>query len=110
VKLSILFWYISIFTVSSLRKAVYVVIAITMALLVVILLESFLLCRPFRYTWDKTITGVCGDSTKAYLSVAIVNLIIDLSIVALPMPVLWGLKMAPKKKAVVTAILCLGLV
>ncbi|RDL41339.1 Uncharacterized protein BP5553_01318 [Venustampulla echinocandica] len=109
VKLSILFFYISIFTMPRLRSAVYVVIAVSVALVVVVILESFLLCRPFEYTWNRTIPGVCGDTQKAYLSVAIVNLAIDLSIVALPMPVLWSLKMAKKKKMAISAILCLGL-
>lgn len=92
-----------------LRTAVYVVIAISIALVIVVILESFLLCRPFEYTWNRAIDGVCGSTPKAYLSVAIVNLAIDLAIVALPMPVLWGLKMAYKKKVAISVILCLGL-
>lgn len=91
------------------RKAVYTVIALSVTLLVVVLLESFLLCRPFEFTWNKEIDGVCGDSTKAYLSVAIVNLVIDMSIVALPMPVLWHLQMPIRRKLAVTLLLCLGL-
>lgn len=92
-----------------LRKAVYAVVALTVSLLVAVIFESFLLCRPFKFTWDKTIQGVCGSTTHAYLAIAIVNLVIDLSIVALPMPVLWSLKMPYKKKLAISGILCLGL-
>jgi uncharacterized membrane protein len=99
----------SVFIITGVRNAAWVIIGLSIALLVAVVLESFLLCRPFEFTWNKTIDGVCGSSLKAYLSVAIVNLIIDLSIVALPMPVLWGLKMARKKKVAITFILCLGL-
>lgn len=91
------------------RTAVYVVIAFTIALVVAVVFESFLLCRPFEYTWNKSISGVCGSTQHAYLSIAIVNLVIDLSIVALPMPVLWGLNMPFKKKLAISGILCLGL-
>ncbi|RYC57891.1 hypothetical protein CHU98_g8303 [Xylaria longipes] len=110
-KLSILFFYISLFTIPRIRSAVYVVIILTAALIVAVIFESFFLCRPFAYTWDKTIKGgVCGSSTNAYLAIAITNLIIDLSVVALPMPVLWQLQMPTRKKVAVSAILGFGLV
>jgi len=111
VKLSILWFYIGIFEWHGFRPAAYVVMAVSIALWVAVILESFLLCSPFEYTWNKvTVTGTCGSSTEAYLSVAIVNLIIDLSIVALPMPILWRLQMSWKKKAAISALLGLGLI
>ncbi|KAI2628999.1 hypothetical protein GGS21DRAFT_526924 [Xylaria nigripes] len=110
-KLSILFFYISLFTIPRIRVAVYIVITLTSALIVAVILESFLLCRPFAYTWDKTIHGgVCGSSKLAYLSIAIVNLIIDLFVVTIPMPVVWQLQIAIQKKAIISAILAFGLV
>lgn len=94
-----------------LRHAVWVVIGLNVALLVAVIFESFLLCRPFAFTWDKTIPGgVCGDSTTAYLAIAIVNLIIDLMVLVLPMPVLWSLQMPFRKKAAISGILGLGFV
>ncbi|KAI0543531.1 hypothetical protein F4679DRAFT_577540 [Xylaria curta] len=110
-KLSILFFYISLFTIPRIRSAVYIVIILTTALLVAVIFESFLLCRPFAYTWDKTIQGgVCGSSQNAYLSIAVVNLIIDLSVVALPMPVLWKLQMPIRNKIAISALLGFGLI
>lgn len=110
IKLSILFFYISIFTMPRLRKAAYVVIALVVVLIVAVTLESFLLCRPFAYTWDKSIQGgVCGNSTHAYLAIAVVNLVIDLFVVILPMPILWTLQMALGKKIAISSVLGLGL-
>ncbi|ROW14766.1 hypothetical protein VPNG_03832 [Cytospora leucostoma] len=110
IKLSILFFYISIFTFPRLRTAVFIVITLDVALIIVVIFESFLLCRPLAYTWDKTIPGgVCGNSTESYLSVAILNLILDIALVILPMPVLWRLQMPVEKKVAVNAILALGL-
>lgn len=92
------------------RTAVIMIIVLTVAMLVAVIFESFLLCRPFAYTWDKTVTGgVCGNSTRAYLAIGIVNLCIDLAAVFIPMPVLWSLQMPLKKKVAISAILCLGL-
>ncbi|KAK7744111.1 hypothetical protein SLS53_003632 [Cytospora paraplurivora] len=110
VKLSILFFYISIFTMPRLRTAVYIVITLTVALILSVILRSFLLCRPFAYTWDKTIPGgVCGSQTKSYLAIAVANLFIDLALVSMPMPILWRLKMPVEKKVAVSAILGLGI-
>ncbi|KAI1500752.1 hypothetical protein F5X99DRAFT_385366 [Biscogniauxia marginata] len=110
VKISILFFYTSIFTIRRFKTAVFIVITLTIALLVVVILETFLVCRPFAFNWDKAIPdGVCGSSEHALLGVAIVNMVIDLSIVALPMPLLWELQMAFGKKMAISGILSLGL-
>lgn len=110
VKMSILCFYISIFRMSQLRIASFIIIGLSCALVLAVVFQSFFLCRPFAYTWDKTIDGVCGDSTEAYLATAIVNLFIDVAIVAVPMPTLWTLQMNTKKKVAISAILGLGLV
>ena len=39
------------------------------ALLVAVLLEIGLLCRPFEYNWNKYIPGTCGNTTQAYEAV-----------------------------------------
>jgi hypothetical protein len=79
--------------------AVFVVIGLTAALIVAVIFESFLLCWPFAFTWDKTIEGgVCGSSRNAYLAIAIVNLLIDLAMVFLPMPVLGNCKCQFEKR------------
>ena len=72
------------------------------ALLVAVLLEVGLLCRPFEYNWNKYIPGICGDTTQAYEAVGILNLITDLTIIILPMPVLWKLQLPVAKKVALT--------
>ncbi|TGJ87547.1 hypothetical protein E0Z10_g1200 [Xylaria hypoxylon] len=67
-KLSILFFYISLFTIPRIRMAVYIVIILTTALIVAVIFESFLLCRPFAYTWDKTIKGGMPIRKKLVIS------------------------------------------
>ncbi|KAI9794885.1 MAG: hypothetical protein M1816_003014 [Peltula sp. TS41687] len=110
VKLSILFFYVDIFPRPGFRMAVYVVMAFVLALFGVVMLESFLLCRPFAFTWNKAMAGTCGSAQKAYLAVAVLNLAIDISIVCLPMHVLWSLRMPFRKKLAVSGILGLGLI
>nr|ANM86380.1 hypothetical protein [Cladonia uncialis subsp. uncialis]AUW31253.1 hypothetical protein [Cladonia uncialis subsp. uncialis] len=81
---------------------------LSMVLLVAVLLEVGLLCRPFEYNWNKYIPGTCEDSTQAYEAVGILNLITDLTIVILPMPVLWKLQLPVAKKVALTFMFGVG--
>jgi len=74
-----------------------------------VFLEAFLLCRPFAYTWDKTIDGKCADTTKAFLSAGIINLLIDVVVIILPMPMLWKLQIPLGKKLAITAMFSMGI-
>lgn len=81
---------------------------LSMVLLVAVPLEVGLLCRPFEYNWNKYIPGTCGDTTQAYEAVGILNLMTDLKIVILPMPVLWKLQLPVAKKVALTFMLGVG--
>ncbi|KAK2868033.1 hypothetical protein FQN49_003229 [Arthroderma sp. PD_2] len=111
-KLSILSFYHKVFgSKKSMRVAVYIESAIVLALFLATILEPFLLCRPFKYTWDKIQTqGTCGDAMKAYMGVAVTNLVVDLSIYLLPIPVLWHLQMTMSKRLALCGIFALGLI
>lgn len=53
-----------------------------------------LICHPLRYNWDKTThDGHCGQKTQFYLYNQSFNLVINMAIVLLPIPALWGLRM-----------------
>lgn len=72
-------------------------------------ITAFVLCTPFAYNWNKLIVGGhCGNTHAYYLSTAIVNFLLDAAIVALPLPILWGLQMKTSRKIALTAIFSLG--
>lgn len=109
-KLSVLCFYNDVIQQRKTLLATYDVTALAAALLIAIILMCFLLCRHFAYTRDKTIPGrVCGDSSIAYLVIASVNMVIDLIIISLPIPVLLKLQMSIKKKLAIFAVLFVGL-
>ncbi|EGD89207.1 hypothetical protein H112_02819 [Trichophyton rubrum D6] len=111
IKLSILSFYHKVFgSKQSMRIAVYIESIVTIALYLAGILEPFLLCRPFNYTWNKEAHGTCGNATKAYLAIAVANLIVDLSIYLLPIPVLWNLQMNLVKRLALCGIFAIGLV
>lgn len=66
-------------------------------------------CIPIQRQWDKKIPGGCIDVQLRVLITAILNLVIDVVIVALPMPVVWGLQMPFSKRLAISGIFGAGL-
>ena len=69
-------------------------------------------CKPVAYYWDRDIYGQCVDNHKYMaesIAVAVLSLVTDLVILAIPIPTVWNLQMKRKQKIAVTCILCVGL-
>ena len=111
IRASVLVLYIRIFRTRSFRITCYVVHGVNFAFFVSTILASALICRPLSYSWDKSIPGgTCGDQKSLDLYIGIVNLLLDICVVVLPMPVLWGLQMAISKKLMLSGMFGLGIV
>lgn len=82
--------------------------AVTTAYFIMVFLETFLLCKPVQYNWDKTINGSCEGENTAYLVAGITNLIIDTFIVVLPMFQVFKLHMSLSRRVSVAAMFSLG--
>jgi hypothetical protein len=52
----------------------------------------------------------CDDTSGATAALALSDLIMDIMIVAAPMPIVWGLKMSTRQRVQVLAIFGLGFV
>jgi hypothetical protein len=109
VKLSILSLYTILFPGKKFARVCYVTGALSFAYFVTVFLESFLLCTPVQYNWDKTVpNGKCANQTLAYLVSGGTNLVIDAFIVVLPMPQLYGLQIPLQKRIAIAAMYSLG--
>lgn len=110
IKFSILTFYLRLFPISKFRIATYALIGITAIWWVPVALISILGCTPIEYNWDRTQPGGhCIDARKFILANAIPNIVTDLIILLLPLPVIWHLQLHFKKKLAVSAILSLGI-
>lgn len=83
----------------------YATMALIAAFGVESVLAAFLLCRPLAKTW---IPGMCGSTKDYVLANSIMNVSIDLLIIFLPMPLIWGLHMTTTRKIALTATFGLG--
>lgn len=80
-----------------------------MFLLATILAEC-LICQPLAYRWDLTIKGAsCGDEQALTMYTAGLNLLQDIIVVVIPMPILWHSQIGPLKKLRVACVFGFGI-
>ena len=57
-------------------------------------------CRPFAKNWNPLLPGVYDSAPAAISAEAIINMLLDLAIISLPVPMVWGLQMTLSKATV----------
>lgn len=105
---SILSLYVHIFRVKPFRMACYVVHGINFTYFAGTVMAACLICRPISANWDPQ-AGTCGDAKSLDLFIGICNMILDVTIVVLPLPIVWKLQMTRAKKLALSAIFGVGL-
>ena len=107
-KLSILFFYRRLFP----QKSVLVIlqlVGLTVLLWQVAIGIGFILqCNPVERAWDKTVPGHCINVVKLWLGNAIPNIVTDLVIIVIPLPLVWNLQMRRSQKIAVCGIFLTG--
>lgn len=74
----------------------------------VVLLETFLICRPMAVDWNTRIDGTCGNQVVSYLVLEILGLLLDFAILVLPLPCIWKLHTSLRGKMLISFILSIG--
>lgn len=111
VRASIIFLYIRLFPTRVFRRICYLVLVANLCFFTSTVLADCLICRPISYRWDRMTggKGSCGTEKPLDLYIGVSNLILDIIAVALPMPVLWGLKMNVGKKVMLSGMFGMGI-
>ena len=68
------------------------------------------MCHPVSHAWVLSSSGECLDKNKLFRANAIFSLLINVIIIALPMPIIWKLHMSLRKRLVILGIFAIGLV
>ena len=77
--------------------------------MVATILVGYLICTPLSYNWDQSGAGHCGNTSAAYISLGVVDIITDIAIFALPMPMLYKLQVPRHTKIALVATFALGI-
>ena len=72
------------------------------------IISDGLLCRPLSTVGDPLETGDCADTWQPQIAFSRCNIAIDSIILLLPIPMVWRLQMATRRKIELTIIFALG--
>ncbi|KAI4269350.1 MAG: hypothetical protein L6R38_007499 [Xanthoria sp. 2 TBL-2021] len=110
VKASLLLLYKAVLTLANrtFRIAWYAVGSFAAALYTACFFASIFQCSPVNYSWEKTQPGHCFDLKTSAIATAALSALSDVSLLVLPIPILWGLQMPLKRKLALISIFSLG--
>ena len=63
---------------------------------------------PISYSWDKSIGGRCIDDGAFYAYLSLPNVVTDVGMMILPIPMIWKLHSSPSKKFGLFSMFMLG--
>ncbi|PVI04707.1 hypothetical protein DM02DRAFT_555946 [Periconia macrospinosa] len=110
-KLSFLFMYLRVFPRQKLRKLIYVALAIGMLETLIFTVTVCVNCLPVTYiweSWDGQHSGKCIDLNAFVWSHAIIDIVFDIFIFAIPIPELIKLNMSLRKRIMIVAMFSVG--
>lgn len=111
VKISILLFYLRIFPQQWFRISCFVSMAACMAYAIAFLLVSVFQCWPINYAWlnwDDEHTGRCNDINAQGWTSAALNVMLDVIVLGLPIPVIVKLQLNARKKILILAMFLVG--
>ena len=108
-KFSILLLYRRIFRLDSFKKWLVGVAIFVFLWAVSTIFAAIFQCMPIRLAWQKDLGhGKCVDLAALVVSTGVLNMLTDIIILIIPMPIVWSLKISNRQKVAVSAIFLLG--
>lgn len=111
IKCSILCLYLRIFGINStFRRVTYGLLAMAVVWGISVTLGAIFQCNPIAAAYNPMITQKkCINIRDYFVATSILNVLIDVGILALPLPSLWKLQLATHRKLTISAIFLLGI-
>ena len=109
-KLTILGLYLRIFPEKLYRSACYAISGVLMASLMANITAISVICIPLKALWDPSIQGAhCTINQNALFRYSTLpNIITDLCMLILPLPVIWRMSLSTRDKLGLTLTFCTG--
>ena len=109
VKISICLFYIRIFFTKNFRTASWILIGTIASWSLVVVFTAFFICTPLAANWDSNIPGgKCHNQTAAYTGIGVIDLVTDIAIFILPIPMIWNLQVSTGNRVALFAVFGLG--
>ncbi|TVY34904.1 hypothetical protein LSUB1_G006825 [Lachnellula subtilissima] len=110
-KASLLFFYSRLTLGLWQTKLVKVMAYISFVAYIAVMLELFVHCTPIQKNWQiKPYPGdKCAVTVSSYVLCAILNVSTDIGILAIPLPIVWKVKIPMRRKIVIGLLLSSGI-
>jgi hypothetical protein len=105
--------YLRLFPNRPVRLAIWIWLAITTAWGIGSFFTQLFSCKPIKYywtQWDGEHEGKCISHNSLLLAHAVINIVLDVVVIALPMPVLLKLQMSLEKRIGMCLMFAVGIV
>ncbi|GAB7327848.1 hypothetical protein MBLNU13_g11638t1 [Cladosporium sp. NU13] len=111
-KLAILLQYLRIFPQETFRRVNYGLIAFITAYSCWTIFSAIFSCTPVSYFWthsiDPNAKGTCLNRLVVWFTNAALNIVTDIAVAVLPLPVIKTLNLPKSQKLALTFVFCLG--
>ncbi|TLD24076.1 hypothetical protein PspLS_06548 [Pyricularia sp. CBS 133598] len=107
-KISVLLLFTTLFPTRRMQMATYVIGGFIVVWCTGAIITTFLMCQPFEMNWNRSLPGHCGDDPLFYTILGVINIIVEVTILLLPMPVIYKLNMPLHRRLVVVGMFSLG--
>lgn len=107
-KISILLYYRRIFAIQTYKRATLALSVVTGLTWLTSELGICLQCFPLRSVWDPFVAGHCMDFNVFVLVMGLIDLLLDISILCLPMSIISRLNLSLRRKISLALIFLLG--
>ena len=101
-------FYLRIFPTRSFRIACFVVMAIVVSWSLGAIFATIFQCIPIAASWNKEISGNCVNSDATWFSYAVINILTDVIVLALPIPLVLRLHLSLRNRLLLCGIFLLG--
>ncbi|GLA40570.1 hypothetical protein AnigIFM63309_008404 [Aspergillus niger] len=108
IKVSIVCFYRRIFTTRTFQWTSFSINTLIILWGLGVFLACALQCRPLRAYWDQSVDGQCIDGYSLIVVNQIFNVVMDFVLLALPIPLIWGLHRAWQDKLAINGVFALG--
>lgn len=97
-KICVIVLYLRIFTQKAYRMTCYLLVAVVIGNFLAGGLTSSLSCIPLAKFWDKSLPGHCINTNAFFRWISFPNILTDVGILVLPLPLIYGLHSTKNQK------------
>ncbi|KAH7460535.1 hypothetical protein FOMA001_g19472 [Fusarium oxysporum f. sp. matthiolae] len=108
VKIGILLQYRRVFAIPILQQLTFYGLVIMVAWTITIVFLNTLICVPVAKFWNSTLPGHCTDPLTVWYVMAGYNLVTDITVFCMPLPVIGSLSLPRKQKIMLLGIFSIG--